>query len=76
MTQEAVSIAGEHRYEKRSESNGNFRSEFLYGSFQRVISLPAKVQNQPVKADLKNGILTLNLAKLQAQNKVFKVNLG
>lgn len=77
VTQEAVSIAGEHRYEKRSESNGNFRSEFRYGSFQRVIPLPAKVQNQQVKADLKNGILTLNLPKLQEdQNKVFKVNLG
>lgn len=77
VTQEAVSIASEHRYEKRSESNGNFRSEFRYGSFQRVIPLPAKVQNQQVKADLKDGILTLNLPKLQEeQNKVFKVNLG
>ncbi len=77
VMQDAVSIAGEHRYEKKSESNGNFRSEFRYGSFQRVIPLPTKVQNQQVKADLKDGILTLTLPKLQAeQNKVFKVNLG
>ncbi len=77
VMQDAVSIAGEHRYEKRSESNGNFRSEFRYGSFQRVIPLPTKVQNQQVKADLKDGILTLTLPKLQEeQNKVFKVNLG
>lgn len=77
VTQDAVSIAGEHRYEKKSESNGNIRSEFRYGSFQRVISLPTKVQNQQVKADLKDGILTLTLPKpQQEQNKVFKVNLG
>ncbi len=76
VMQDAVLIAGEHRYEKRSESNGNVRSELRYGSFQRVIPLPAKVQNQQVKADLKDGILTLNLPKLQEQNKVFKVNLG
>ena len=77
VTQDAVSIAGEHRYEKRSESNGNIRSEFRYGSFQRVIPLPIKVQNQQVKADLKDGILTLTLPKLQEeQHKIFKVNLG
>lgn len=77
VMQDAVSIAGKHRYEKKSESNGNFRSEFRYGSFQRVIPLPTKVQNQQVKADLKDGILTLTLPKLQQeQNKVFKVNLG
>jgi HSP20 family protein len=77
VTQDAVSITGEHRYENRSESNGNIRSEFRYGRFQRVIPLPAKVQNQQVKADLKDGILTLNLPKLGLeQNKVFRVNLG
>lgn len=77
VTQDAVSIAGEHRYEKKSESNGNIRSEFRYGSFQRVIPLPTKVQNQQVKADLKDGIITLTLPKLQEeQHKVFKVNLG
>ncbi len=77
VTQEAVSIAGEHRYEKRSQSNGKVHSEFRYGNFNRVIPLPSKVQNQQVKADLKDGILTLTLPKLeQEQNKVFKVNLG
>ncbi|MBH8566342.1 Hsp20/alpha crystallin family protein [Nostoc sp. CENA67] len=77
VTQDAVSIAGEHRYEKQSESNNSIRSEFRYGSFQRVIPLPTKVQNQQVKADLKNGILTLTLPKLeQEQNKVVKINLG
>ncbi|MBH8552957.1 Hsp20/alpha crystallin family protein [Nostocaceae cyanobacterium CENA357] len=77
VTQDAVSIAGEHRYEKRSQSNGKVHSEFRYGNFSRVIPLPCKVQNQQVKADLKDGILNLTLPKLeQEQNKVFKVNLG
>ncbi|MEH2175780.1 Hsp20/alpha crystallin family protein [Nostoc sp.] len=77
VTQDAVSIAGEHRYEKHSQSNAKVHSEFRYGNFTRVIPLPTKVQNQQVKADLKDGILILNLPKLeQEQNKVFKVNLG
>lgn len=75
VTRDAVSIAGEHRYEKRSEAQGQFRSEFRYGSFQRVIPLPTKVQNDQVKAELKDGILTLTLPKMEPQNRVFKVNL-
>ncbi|WP_292746305.1 Hsp20/alpha crystallin family protein [Nostoc sp. NMS4] len=76
VTQDAVSIAGEHRYEKHSQSNSKVHSEFRYGKFARVIPLPTKVQNQKVKADLKDGILILTLPKLeQEQSKVFKVNL-
>lgn len=77
VTQDAVSISGEHRYEKRTESKNNLHSEIRYGRFQRIISLPAKVQNQRVTADLKDGILVLRLPKVeQEQNRVFKVNLG
>ncbi|ODH00052.1 hypothetical protein A4S05_35065 [Nostoc sp. KVJ20] len=77
VTQDAVSIKGEHRYEKHSQSNAKVHSEFRYGNFTRVIALPSKVQNQQVKADLKDGILILTLPKLeQEQSKVFKVNLG
>ncbi|QLE43768.1 Hsp20/alpha crystallin family protein [Nostoc sp. C052] len=77
VTQDAVSIVGEHHYEKQSQSNAKVHSEFRYGKFTRVIPLPTKVQNQQVKADLKDGILILTLPKLeQEQSKVFKVNLG
>ncbi|TVP59465.1 MAG: Hsp20/alpha crystallin family protein [Nodularia sp. (in: Bacteria)] len=77
VTQDAVSIAGEHHYEKNAKSNGNVRSEFRYGKFQRIIPLPSKVQHQQVQADLKDGILTLSLPKLEPeQNKVFKINFG
>ncbi|MDP5337194.1 MAG: Hsp20/alpha crystallin family protein [Nodularia sp. (in: cyanobacteria)] len=77
VTQDAVSIAGEHHYQKSAKSHGNIRSEFRYGKFQRIITLPSKVQHQQVQADLKDGILTLSLPKLEPeQNKVFKVNFG
>ncbi|MHC5731394.1 MAG: Hsp20/alpha crystallin family protein, partial [Nostoc sp.] len=51
VTQEAVSISGEHRYQKRSESKGNVRAEFRYGKFTREIPLTNKVQNKQVQAD-------------------------
>ncbi len=53
------------------------RSEFRYGAFQRVISLPTRVQNDQVKADYKDGILHLHLPKAEAEkNQVVKVNIG
>ena len=77
VTAEAVAIKGERRQETKTESNGMTRSEFRYGAFQRVISLPVRVQNDQVKADYKDGILHLHLPKAEAEkNKVVKVNIG
>ncbi len=77
VTKDVVSISGEHRYEKRTEERSHFRSEFRYGKFQRVIPLPAQIQNDQVKADFKDGILTLTLPKLEDERrKVVRINLG
>jgi len=77
VTRDAVMIAGEQRREQRSEEKGRFRSEFRYGKFQRIIPLPAQVQNDQAKADLKNGILTLTLPKAESERRrVVKVNLA
>ena len=77
VTREAVAITGEHRYEKKTDEKGFFRSEFRYGKFQRVIPLPVPVQNDQVKADFTNGILTLTLPKVEtAKNRVVKLNLA
>ena len=67
-----VAISGE----RKSEINEKTRSEFRYGKFSRVISLPVKIQNTNVTADYKNGILNLTLPKSEEEkNKVVKVNL-
>jgi len=42
VTEDAVAMSGERR------------SELHYGKFQRVIPLPARIQNAQVKADYKN----------------------
>ncbi|MEO1005619.1 MAG: Hsp20/alpha crystallin family protein [Cyanobacteria bacterium J06638_38] len=72
-----VAIAGERKSETTSKENGNTRSEFRYGKFQRVIPLPARIQNADVTAEYKDGILNLTLPKSEAEkNKVVKVNIG
>lgn len=52
-------------------------SEFRYGEIRRVIELPVPVVQDQVKADLKDGILTLTLPKLSAvRPSVVKINLA
>ena len=75
-THKSISIFGERKSEAKSDEEGQTRSEFRYGSFQRVIPLPAKIQNTQVKAEYKNGILHLTLPKAEEEkNKVVKINL-
>ncbi|MGB3513406.1 MAG: Hsp20/alpha crystallin family protein, partial [Microcoleaceae cyanobacterium] len=74
---EAVAIKGERRQQTKTEENGMTRSEFRYGSFQRVIPLPTRIQNDQVKAEYKDGILNLHLPKAEEEkNQVVKVNIG
>ncbi|BAZ46065.1 heat shock protein Hsp20 [Chondrocystis sp. NIES-4102] len=73
-TAKSISVSGE----RKSEANEGSKtvSEFRYGSFQRVIPLPVRIQNTEVKAQYHNGILHLTLPKAEVEkNKVVKVNL-
>ena len=76
VSAEAVSVRGERKSEIKSDDRGIHRSEFRYASFQRVIPLPSRVQNQQVQAEFKNGVLCLTLPKAEEEkNRVVKVNL-
>lgn len=76
VTAEAVAIQGERKSEIKQDDKGIRRSEFRYGSFQRIIPLPARVQNNQVKAEFKNGVLCLMLPKAEEEkNRVVTVNL-
>ncbi len=77
VTADAVSISGERKSEFRSEERGTRRSEFRYGRFQRVIPLPARILNDKVQAEFKNGVLCLKLPKAEEEkNKVVTIRLG
>lgn len=75
VSQDTIALSGERKFEQ-ADANG-FRSEFRYGKFHRVMSLPAAVQNDQVKAEFVDGILTLTLPRLQAvKPAVVKLNLA
>jgi HSP20 family protein len=76
VTEKAVYISGERKSEAKTEEKGTTKSEFYYGKFERVIPLPARIQNTNVTAEYKDGILNLTLPKTeQEKHKVVKVNL-
>ena len=77
VSADSVSIRGERRDETQTEEKGMTRTEFRYGSFERVIPLPVRVENTQATAEYKDGILTRDLPKIaEEQHKVVKVNLS
>lgn len=77
VTRDRVKISGKFEHKKENESEGYYISEFNYGEFERTIDLPVPIKNEEVTAEYKDGVLVLELPKLEEdQNKVFKVNLG
>ena len=58
-----LTIKGEKKYEREEKEKGQYRMERSYGSFERVIALPAEVDESKAKAEFKKGVLRLTLPK-------------
>jgi HSP20 family protein len=65
----AVSVTGERKSERESEEEGNRRSEFYYGRFERHIPLSSPIDRNNVTAKYKDGVLNLKLPKSQEQKE-------
>jgi len=61
----ALVITGERKEEKLPEGAEMHRQERFYGRFQRALTLPEPVAADKVKADYKDGILTITLPKTE-----------
>lgn len=56
-------VKGERRFEHQNNSKGYHRIERSYGAFARSFTLPTTVDTEQVRADYKNGVLTVTLPK-------------
>lgn len=67
ITDSRITIKGEKKSEKeeKKEDKGRefHRIERSAGSFQRTMTLPFKIDADTVKADFKNGVLTVTIPK-------------
>jgi HSP20 family protein len=72
-----LSMRGERKYANESKDGGFHRVERGYGNFARYFSLPDTVDTEKVKADYKNGVLTIVLPKKEvAKPRQVRVEIG
>jgi HSP20 family protein len=71
-----LTLKGERRFEKADDGKGYHRIERGYGAFARVFTLPDTLDGERVRADYKNGVLTVTLPKKEvAKPKTVKVEV-
>jgi len=56
-------ISSEKQYEKEDKDKEWIRKEYGYASFQRMFQLPENADHDKVQAEMKNGILSVKIAK-------------
>lgn len=58
-----LKLTGERRWEKDLSEEEYHRIERAYGGFTRAFSLPSRVDSENVKANFKDGVLTVTVPK-------------
>ena len=72
-----LTISGERKFEKEEKKKKYHRVERGYGHFIRSFTLPDDAEAGKIKADFKNGLLTMHLPKIeQAKPKQIEVNVA
>jgi HSP20 family protein len=61
-----LTIMGERKQESETKNKTYHRVERSYGKFSRMITLPTDVEADKVKANYKDGILSITLPKPEA----------
>jgi len=61
----SLSISGERKPDESFKDAEVYRAERFFGRFQRTITLPAPVAVDKVKAQYKDGVLTVTLPKAE-----------
>lgn len=72
-----LTIRGERKFEKDVHEDNYLRVERTYGSFMRSFSLPNTVSSESIRAEYRNGVLTLRMAKREeSKPKQIKISVS
>jgi HSP20 family protein len=58
-----LTVKGERISDDEVKEDNYYRRERSYGRFERSFTLPAETDSEKIKADYKDGVLTLNIPK-------------
>lgn len=76
VSDSVLTIKGEMKKEEEIKEEDYYYSERSYGSFSRSLTLPAKVVENKIKAEFKDGILEIHLPKaVESKPKEIKVDI-
>ncbi len=73
LSGDALTIKGEKKQEKEERAENYHRIERRYGSFNRVVTLPAEVITDKVEATFEKGILKIKLPKAEKKPEAKKI---
>jgi len=70
LTDDMLTIEGEKKEEKEEEKGkGYYHAERSYGSFKRMLQLPAGIDSKKAEASFKKGILTIKVLKTEESKR-------
>jgi HSP20 family protein len=77
LENEVLTIRGEKKFER---AEGGEKEDFhfverSYGTFQRSLRLPSSVDAEQVRADFRNGVLTITLPKTTEQERSRRIQI-
>jgi len=70
-----LTVRGERKFEQKVKEENYLRVERAYGSFSRSFSLPNSVDTEAIKAEYKNGVLTVVMPK-RAESRPKQVKIS
>ncbi len=65
-------VSSEKQYENEDKGKNWMRREYGYSAFKRVFELPESADPEKVLAEMKNGILSIKIAKKPGYESKFK----
>jgi len=68
-----LTIKGQHKEEKETQTENYYHAERRYGTFFRRVPLPVQVRAGESKASYKNGVLEVRMPKVQPRQKGYRV---
>lgn len=66
LTGDVLVLSGEKKDERDENQEGALYSERRYGTFRRALRLAAPIDAEKVRAEHKNGVVTITLAKAES----------
>jgi HSP20 family protein len=64
-----LTISGERKQKIEDKNEKSHRVETLYGTFSRSFSLPDNADAANIRADSKDGVITVHVAKIKSEVK-------